>query len=44
MMKTAQATGLLTRNKFLKRFYHFDKVKQILRVFDIKNDRENVLK
>ena len=34
LCKTAQAVGMLTRKKFMKRFYHFDKQDGILRVYD----------
>ena len=44
MMKTAQSAGLLTVQKFMKRFYHFDKVQHILRIFEMKKNGEQVLK
>ena len=38
MLKTVQSTGLLTRSRFIKRFYHLDKQERILRIFSFKGD------
>jgi len=38
-MKTVQSAGLLTRSKFIRRFYHLDKVEKTLRVFSFKKER-----
>lgn len=42
MLKTVQSAGLLTRSKFIKRFYHLDKKERILRIFNIKGDQSKL--
>ena len=41
LVKTAQTTGMLTRNKFMKRFYQLDLENHVLSVYevaDVKNE------
>ena len=40
LTKTVQSSGLLTKQNFIKRFYHLDKKKQVLRVYDRNNQRD----
>ena len=34
MLKTAQSIGMMTRNKFMKRYYQLDKVTKVLSVYE----------